>query len=113
MNRYHPNTLHSSSDLLFFKIISRSLRVIKNAEELGLNLGSVFGESQRCVLIIDAFLERERDGEKGGEAVQRGEDGRFCETNTARRLWRLRVTGVTVKKRRGEREVQRRKRSSS
>lgn len=66
MNRYHPNTLHSSTDLLFFLIISRSLRVIKNAEELGLNLGSVFGESQRCVLIIDAFLERERDGEKGG-----------------------------------------------
>lgn len=44
--------------------------MIKNAEELGLNLGSVFGESQRCVLIIDAFLERERETER--------KEGRRC-----------------------------------
>lgn len=57
---------------IYFKIISRSLRVIKNAEKLGPNLGSVFGESQRCVLIIDAFLERERRRERrGGGAVRR------------------------------------------
>lgn len=53
------------------------------------------------MLIIDAFLGRERRRMRGGEeAKHRGVDGRFCETNTPRRVGG-REAGVSMKKQRG------------
>lgn len=50
------------------------------------------------MLIIDAFLGRERQRTRGREEVkQREVDGRFCETNTARRVGG-REAGVRMKK---------------
>lgn len=65
------------------------------------------------MLIIDAFLGRQRQRARGGEeAKQRGVDGRFCETNTAKRVGGREARGEDEEMER-EREVQRRKRDSS